>query len=49
MIAHKHPVDVGFEARYTWTLKIIARWIEREFDQRYTPHGISKLIGVQME
>lgn len=43
-IAHKRPVDVGFEARHTWTLKLIASWIEGEFGQTYSERGVSKLL-----
>lgn len=43
-IINKVPADVGFEAKYTWTLSLIASWIEREFNQSYTPKGVSKML-----
>lgn len=44
-IAGQRPVDVGFEAKYTWTLRIIRAWILREFGEKYTLKGISKLLN----
>ncbi|RCX18053.1 transposase [Fontibacillus phaseoli] len=44
-IANQRPVDVGFEAKYTWTLKIIRAWILREFGEKYTLKGISKMLN----
>ncbi len=44
-IAKQKPVDVGFEAKYTWTLKIIRTWIHREFGEAYTLKGVSKLLN----
>ncbi|WP_240418976.1 IS630 family transposase [Paenibacillus periandrae] len=43
-ITNLRPVDVGFKARYTWTLNIIRKWIQREFDQTFTEKGVSKLL-----
>jgi transposase len=43
-IVSKKPVDVGFEARHTWTLAILAAWIERRFGQSFTEKGVSKLL-----
>nr|WP_163860055.1 IS630 family transposase [Paenibacillus elgii] len=43
-VEKKQPADVGFEAHYTWTLQLIADWIEREFKQQYTQKGVSKLL-----
>jgi len=44
LLIHKHPTEVGFEARYTWTLPLIASWIQREFDVEYSVRGISKML-----
>jgi transposase len=44
MMVSQRPVDVGFEAKYTWTLKIIRAWILREFGEKYTLKGVSKLL-----
>lgn len=44
LLIHKQPTDVGFEARYTWTLPLIASWIEREFDAVYSVRGVSKML-----
>lgn len=44
-IAKQRPVDVGFEAKYTWTLRIIRTWILREFGEKYTLKGISKMLN----
>lgn len=44
-IAKQRPVDVGFEAKYTWTLRIIRAWILREFGENYTLKGISKMLN----
>jgi transposase len=43
-IAHKRPVDVGIEAKYTWTLKLAMLFVEREFGERYTEKGMSVLL-----
>ncbi|MEC2342287.1 MAG: IS630 family transposase [Heyndrickxia faecalis] len=43
-IINKTPAEVGFEAKYTWTLPLIADWIQREFQQSYTPRGVSKML-----
>ncbi|MEK3933891.1 winged helix-turn-helix domain-containing protein [Sporosarcina sp. FSL W7-1349] len=44
MVANRRPVDVGFKAKYTWTLPLVAVWIEQELDETYTPEGVSKLL-----
>lgn len=44
VIATKLPVDVGFTAKFNWTLKIIAAFIEREWHQTYTLRGVSVLL-----
>jgi transposase len=44
VIATKLPVDVGFPAKYNWTLQIIASFVEREWKRTFTLRGISRLI-----
>ncbi|WP_246096674.1 IS630 family transposase [Paenibacillus sinopodophylli] len=44
VIADERPVDVGFEAKFTWTLKLIRAYILREFGQSYTLKGVSKIL-----
>jgi transposase len=44
MLEQQQPVDVGFEARYTWTLPLIAEWIEREFGKTMSVRGISAML-----
>ena len=43
-IATKRPVDVGIEAKYTWTLKLAMLFVEREFGETYTEKGMSVLL-----
>ncbi|MFB5676554.1 transposase [Paenibacillus terreus] len=43
-IATKRPVDVGIEAKYTWTLKLAILFVEREFGKTFTERGMSKLL-----
>nr|WP_128759022.1 IS630 family transposase [Paenibacillus mucilaginosus] len=43
-IANKRPVDVGIEAKYTWTLKLAILFVEREFGESYTEKGMSVLL-----
>lgn len=43
-IATKRPVDVGIEAKYTWTLKLAMLFVEREFRKMFTERGMSKLL-----
>ncbi|KXT20530.1 transposase [Heyndrickxia coagulans] len=43
-IVNKTPAEVGFEAKYTWTLQLIADWIQQEFQQSFTPKGVSKML-----
>jgi transposase len=45
VIVNKQPADVGFEARHTWTLAVIASWINREFDEAFTEKGVSKMLA----
>jgi transposase len=43
-VAHKTPNDVGFSARFNWTLSLVAQFIEREWKETYTLRGASKLL-----
>ncbi|WP_373315982.1 helix-turn-helix domain-containing protein [Cohnella xylanilytica] len=38
------PHDVGFTAKFNWTLQIIGKYIHREFGKSYSIHGVSKLM-----
>jgi transposase len=44
MLEKQQPAEVGFEARYTWTLPLVAEWIEREFDIIMSVRGISAML-----
>lgn len=43
-IAYQTPADVGFPARYNWTLHLAVQFIHREWDVTYTLKGASKLL-----
>jgi transposase len=38
------PHEVGFTAKFNWTLEIIASYIYREFGHSYSIRGVSKLM-----
>jgi transposase len=38
------PSDVGFTAKFNWTLQIIGEYITREFGESYSIRGVSKLM-----
>lgn len=38
------PHDVGFTAKFNWTLQIIREYIQREFSKTYSIRGVSKLM-----
>ncbi len=38
------PHEVGFTAKFNWTLEIIASYIHREFGHSYSIRGVSKLM-----
>jgi transposase len=38
------PADVGFTARFNWTLQLIADYIERTYGYQYSLLGVSKLM-----
>ena len=44
VITTKLPVDVGFPAKFNWTLAIVAAFIEREWHKTYTLRGVSILL-----
>ncbi|OXM16464.1 IS630 family transposase [Paenibacillus herberti] len=45
MLEQKTPVDVGFEARHTWTLPLVAEWIKMTFGVTMSVRGISAMLG----
>jgi len=44
-IVNEKPLDVGFEARHTWTLAILSSWIERQFGPSFMDKGVSQLFN----
>ena len=42
VIVHQVLVDVGFTAKFNWTLQIIADYIERTYDVKYSLRSASK-------
>lgn len=38
------PNEVGFTAKFNWTLEIIASYIRREFERDYSIRGVSKMM-----
>ncbi|KEQ21631.1 transposase, partial [Paenibacillus tyrfis] len=38
------PHEVGFPAKFNWTLEIIALYIHREFGRDYSIRGVSKMM-----
>lgn len=38
------PREVGFTAKFNWTLQLIAAYIKREFGETYSLRGVSKLM-----
>lgn len=44
VIVSKVPADVGFTAKFNWTLQILADYIEREYGFGYSLRGVSKLM-----
>lgn len=43
-VAYKQPVDVGFPARYNWTLALVKQLIENSWGKTYTLRGVSILL-----
>lgn len=44
VIVNLVPADVGFTAKFNWTLQLIADYIERTFGCTYSLRGVSKLM-----
>lgn len=44
VLINQRPAGVGFEAKYTWTLKLATRYIEREFGKTFNLRGLSLLL-----
>jgi transposase len=44
VIMNSVPHDVGFTAKFNWTLQIIGEYIVREFGKTYSIRGVSKLM-----
>jgi len=41
---NQQPADVGFEAKSTWTLKLVETYVEREFGQLFSERAISLVL-----
>jgi transposase len=44
VIVNQVPADVGFTARFNWTLQLIADYIEHTYGYKYSLRGVSKLM-----
>lgn len=44
VIVNQVPADVGFTAKFNWTLQLIADYIERAYGHRYSLRGVSKVM-----
>jgi transposase len=44
VIVNQVPAEVGFTARFNWTLQLIADYIERTYGYKYSLRGVSKLM-----
>ncbi|KGT72844.1 transposase [Bradyrhizobium japonicum] len=44
VIVDKVPADVGFTAKFNWTLQLIKDYIERSYGYTYSIRGVSKLM-----
>jgi len=44
VIVNQVPADVGFTAKFNWTLQLIADYIERTYGHRYSLRGVSKVM-----
>lgn len=44
LILTKAPVDVGFPAEFNWTASLIGKWIEKEYQIKYTIRGITGIL-----
>ncbi|WP_342549989.1 helix-turn-helix domain-containing protein [Paenibacillus sp. FSL P2-0089] len=43
-IAYSVPHEVGFAAKHNWKLELIAAYVMREWNHRYSLRGISKVM-----
>jgi putative transposase len=43
-VVEKTPSDVGFPAKMNWTSPIVRKWIEQEYDIRYSDRGARELL-----
>lgn len=43
-VAEKTPTDVGFPAKMNWTSPLVRKWIEQEYDIRYSDRGARELL-----
>jgi transposase len=43
-LVDKTPADVGFPARMNWTSGIVRKWIENEFQIKYSDRGSRELL-----
>ncbi|WP_165861204.1 helix-turn-helix domain-containing protein [Paenibacillus paeoniae] len=44
VIVNQVPAEVGFTAKFNWTLQLIADYIERTYGHRYSLRGVSKVM-----
>jgi transposase len=44
IIIESLPHEVGFTAKFNWTLQLIGEYIKREFGESYSIRGVSKLM-----
>jgi transposase len=44
VIIQSLPHEIGFTAKFNWTLELIGAYIKREFEQEYSIRGISKIM-----
>lgn len=44
VIVRQMPADVGFTAKFNWTLQLIANYIERTYGHQYSLRGVSKVM-----
>ncbi|MNF98458.1 hypothetical protein D3C84_813160 [compost metagenome] len=44
VIVSQVPADVGFTAKFNWTLQLVADYIERTYECSYSLRGVSKLM-----
>lgn len=43
IIITKTPHEVGFTAKFSWTLELMSKYIKKEFDQTYSLQGVANL------